>query len=781
MNREQRIKSIIASLLEDERWKANYREKNKIEFFTKPKPEGMPANPLQDELLEAWENPAYKVFTYSGANRCLGAEQLIYDPVEKRSVPVSKLPKRFHVYALDGERMVICDAENPFRKGPVEPLYEATFSSGRKVICSAGHQFLTPKGYSALSELSCGSQLFYNSPIEECVQSTHVAGDYHLNQKGLNWKGGCLGNFYRDDERPQMDINIGQASFPLRGDVQEHNGHYDNMDDWVNRQEHTHQHQVYDHLSILGAHFLNGAHYVEFLYRVFCKCVKRVDVHIQWLCQPVYALSVQLQPIAGFDLSANHVFCKDYNRDSFSPPILNKLTSKAIITSITYLRNDYKWDFTVPGYNNYLAGGVINHNTGKTTVGAIISHSTLFGKWLWNDRKLHFPHNKPRKVRLIGQDWHNQIEKVVIPQLRKWWPESRLVERKGNGIIVDTSWLDKKTGSTLEVLSNMQDPDVHEGWEGDLIVYDEPPKRTIRVANARGLIDRRGRELFCMTLLKEAWVDREVIKARNEDGTPDRSVFNVYGDIYSNVGFGITVAGVEQFAKTLTEDEKDARLKGIPSYMSGIIYSTFNRKLHLKKRFKIPLDWVIDIAIDTHPRERQAILFIATSPRGDKYVCDEIWDNGDGTWIGNEIIRYVQRNVYRVNENICDPLAKGDKNEPNTTFDKIDTVLGRYGYVLNTANKDQTAGILAVKDHLVGPNNEPSIFFFDDLRRTVWEIEGYMWDEETQKPKATDNHMMENLYRLLLLNTKYVEPEEEEDRDFMDSPAKSTASSWTGY
>ena len=489
MNREAKIKSITASLLEDERWKANYREKNKIEFFTKPKPEGMPANPLQDELLEAWENPAYKVFTYSGANR-----------------------------------------------------------------------------------------------------------------------------------------------------------------------------------------------------------------------------------------------------------------------------------------------------TGKTTVGAIISHSTLFGKWLWNDRKLHFPHNKPRKVRLIGQDWHNQIEKVVIPQLRKWWPESRLVERKGNGIIVDTSWLDKKTGSTLEVLSNMQDPDVHEGWEGDLIVYDEPPKRTIRVANARGLIDRRGRELFCMTLLKEAWVDREVIKARNEDGTPDRSVFNVYGDIYSNVGFGITVAGVEQFAKTLTEDEKDARLKGIPSYMSGIIYSTFNRKLHLKKRFKIPLDWVIDIAIDTHPRERQAILFIATSPRGDKYVCDEIWDNGDGTWIGNEIIRYVQRNVYRVNENICDPLAKGDKNEPNTTFDKIDTVLGRYGYVLNTANKDQTAGILAVKDHLVGPNNEPSIFFFDDLRRTVWEIEGYMWDEETQKPKATDNHMMENLYRLLLLNTKYVEPEEEENRDFMDAPpAKSTASSWTGY
>ena len=196
---------------------------------------------------------------------------------------------------------------------------------------------------------------------------------------------------------------------------------------------------------------------------------------------------------------------------------------------------------------------------GKTTIGPIIGFSTMRGKWPWNDQKLHFPHNKPRKVRYIGQDWHSQIEKVVVPQLRMWWPEDWEVERKGNGIIIDTLWVDKKTGSTLEVMSNMQDPDVHEGWEGDLIMYDEPPKRAIRVANARGLIDRQGRELFCMTLLKEAWVDREVIKARNEDGTPDTSVFNVYGDIYSNVGYGITVAGVEQFAKTLTEDEKEAR------------------------------------------------------------------------------------------------------------------------------------------------------------------------------------------------------------------------------
>ena len=127
-----------------------------------------------------------------------------------------------------------------------------------------------------------------------------------------------------------------------------------------------------------------------------------------------------------------------------------------------------------------------------------------------------------------------------------------------------------------------------------------------------------------MTLLKEAWVDREVIKARNEDGTPDTTVFNISGDIYSNVGFGITDEGVKQFEKTLTDDEKSARIFGKPSYLSGLVYPQFSRKIHLREPFEIPTDWIVDIAVDVHPREKQAILFMATSSRGDRYLFHEL-------------------------------------------------------------------------------------------------------------------------------------------------------------
>jgi len=419
---------------------------------------------------------------------------------------------------------------------------------------------------------------------------------------------------------------------------------------------------------------------------------------------------------------------------------------------------------------------------GKTTILVIIALSIMFGKFLGSGKKLHFRHTNPRKVRLIGQDWEKHIKAVLMPELDKWWPKSRPVSRKKNNQGIDAFWIDKKTKSTLEIMSNGQESDLHEGWSGDFVGYDEPPKRDIRVANARGLIDREGRELFAMTLLKEAWVDREVIKKTLEDGRPDPTVFNVSGDIWANVGFGLTEEGVKQFESLLTEDEVSARIHGVPSYMSGLVYPPFSRKIHLVERFKVPLDWMVDIAIDVHPREKQAVLFLATDPRNERYGCEEIWGHGDGKWIAENICRAIKFHDYRVNRVIIDPLAKGDSNNDQSVYETIAGILMQRGYILEVATKDKEQGILEVKKHLMGPNKKPSIFFFNDLVRTLYEIEGYMWDKETQKPQDKDDHMMENLYRLLLLNTQWSEPmsddfwEASKGEDYQDN-----RDSMTGY
>jgi hypothetical protein len=419
---------------------------------------------------------------------------------------------------------------------------------------------------------------------------------------------------------------------------------------------------------------------------------------------------------------------------------------------------------------------------GKTTIGVILAISFSIGYWPWDvDKPFVKTHSKPFKIRYVGQDWEKQIKSVVIPELVKWWPKKEKVKKKKNNVGVEALWTHERTGSTIEIMSNLQSSELHEGWKGDLVIYDEPPRRDIRVANARGLVDREGRELFCMTLLKEAWVDREVIRAKLPDGTIDPTVFSIKGTIYENIGYGITENGVEQFSKTLTEDEKAARLMGVPSYMSGLVYKRFSRDKHIIEAFKIPLDWPVDVSIDVHPRTEQAILFCATSPFGFKYVVDEIWCNGDGKFIGEEIIRVANRRQYRINRVIIDPLSKADGNNQSTVFEKVQKVLWAYNYCLETASKEKTSGILLVKDHLYGVNKQPSLFIFQRCVRFLFEIEGYMYDKKTQKPVDKDDHMMENLYRLLLLNTVYTEKEYEGSGDSEEETLSSGRDEISGY
>ena len=212
--------------------------------------------------------------------------------------------------------------------------------------------------------------------------------------------------------------------------------------------------------------------------------------------------------------------------------------------------------------------------------------------------------------------------------------------------------------------------------------------------------------------------------------------------------------------------------------MSGLVLPQWKRNKHVVKRFKVPLNWMVDVLIDVHPRERQAILFIATAENGHRYLVNEIWDHGDGRWIAENIIRCASQNNYRINRVAIDPLAKGDSNQDHSTYEKIAQILARHDMPLEVASKDKDNGIILIKEHLEGPNGEPSLFVFDDLVVTIKEIEGWLWDEKTQKAKKVDDHFPENLYRALLLDTKYYEPEDEEDDSIYHSDHRNAI---TGY
>jgi hypothetical protein len=411
-----------------------------------------------------------------------------------------------------------------------------------------------------------------------------------------------------------------------------------------------------------------------------------------------------------------------------------------------------------PAYKVFTYSG--GNRIGKTTVGAIIAISVVLGEWPWSGEKIPFPHNEPRKIRYIGQAWESHVKAVIEPALKFWWPKANKVETRKNNQGIEAIWVAGRRG-TIEIMSNVQDSDVFEGWNGDLIIYDEPPKRNVRVAAARGLIDRQGRELFCMTLLKEAWINREVINATLPSGEVDLSVFNISGDIYTNVGYGITKEGIDQFAKTLTEDEKKARLDGNPSYLTSLVFPKFKRHIHVKERFKIPLDALVDISIDFHPSKPWAIVFVATLKNGFKYVCDEIADRGNPKYIAEEITRRIrERDYLRVNSITIDPLSKGGEGNEIDVYSIMSDTLAAHNYSLETASKDKDNGIAIVNNLLWTENEMPGLYFFKDCVKTIQQTENLMYDAETFKPQKVDDDFTECLYRCALKNTEWY-PEEQ--------------------
>jgi hypothetical protein len=398
---------------------------------------------------------------------------------------------------------------------------------------------------------------------------------------------------------------------------------------------------------------------------------------------------------------------------------------------------------------------------GKTTILVIIALSVMFGRWLWNDTPIQFPYKKYRyrKVRIVGQSWE-QIKTVLIPKLQEWWPKNRPLETKKNNQGVDSMWRDLTTGSKLEILSNSQDSSFMEGEDNDLDCYDEPPDRDNRIACARGLIDRGGRELFSATLIKQAWIHKEVIKARLPDGRPDTTIFNVTCKTRDNLGYGLSEGDIQQFSKTLKPKELEARIEGKPDYMSSLVYEKFSRDIHVKSPFKIPLDWIVDFSIDFHPSKPWAVVAMATARNGFKYVCKEFELRGGPKFVGEEIERYIRTNNIRVGKATIDPLAKGDGNadeDARTVYDKLSDVLSSFGISLEVASKDKSNGIQMVNDLLWTENEMPGLFFFDDCVKTIQQVEDLMYDPETLKDTAlkVDDDFTECLYRLALLDTQW--------------------------
>jgi hypothetical protein len=245
------------------------------------------------------------------------------------------------------------------------------------------------------------------------------------------------------------------------------------------------------------------------------------------------------------------------------------------------------------------------------------------------------------------------------------------------------------------------------------------------------------------------------------------------------------VAAIDMFVDGLTDAEKECRIQGIPLALSGLVYKEFHPSDSLYRGtppgwagpMSPPENYTIRLAIDPHPQVPHAVLFAATSPEGIVYFFAEIFRKLSAAQLC-EAIHEITAGRY-VHINLCDPAAYIPSNIDQSV---MADVLIEGGVFVEKASKDLSRGIIttqtALNETVASPLGRKSrkLLFGEHLQETRWEFDHYTWNPaRPNKPIDKHDHMMENLYRLVLEGLDYVTPESDPSIMYIPSMVQTNA------
>lgn len=430
---------------------------------------------------------------------------------------------------------------------------------------------------------------------------------------------------------------------------------------------------------------------------------------------------------------------------------------------------------------------------GKSTMGAAEDCAWALGERIWYDkgdpaRTEGLPGFSTKGV-IICADWDKAEEIFTDPQngkLSKLLPKSRVLgmetNQSGNVDRVKVECLHGGISTIYldTVKSYLNNPMGHESSDWDWVHIDEPCPEEMYSAYARGLVDREGSAWFTCTPITELWINEmffpsgrmkdDLAQAYEKKGT---SRWVITGSIYDNTL--LKKSAIDTFESEMPAKERASRLHGKPLQLAGAIYDEFDDSIHEYQGVPTgwvdavtpPDNWTIRYAVDIHDAIPQAVLFAATGPLGHVYFFAE---NFDEIHIGRACKQIKEtlkgRKAHTV---IADPRAWNPNPRDSST---IADDFHAEGIFIEPASKDLTRGIIKVKEFLKKRDRKghPIANFSPTLTETRREFERYVYDPKTGRPhtKAPD-HMMENLYRLVINGLDWVDPEADNKQTIVKS------------
>lgn len=436
------------------------------------------------------------------------------------------------------------------------------------------------------------------------------------------------------------------------------------------------------------------------------------------------------------------------------------------------------------------------NGTSKTATGANIVANIVFGtqsQWFredefeWEDRKGRkhirkavelplydkFPYIK--KGRIISDP--TTLKEKIVPELEKWLPRNEykrfpeaLYKTSKDGKYYASKFI-FNNGWEIDLMSNEQDLTAFESVDLGFVWIDEPmPKDRFLATIARSrlgmIVFMTYTPLFHSGWLKD-WMNDHIdgeyadyVEAEMEDNCKIHGVRGFFEH-----------KNIEKIARAMPEDEKQARVFGKFGHLIGRVHKGFKRDIHIIKAFPLnEKDWTTYKALDPHPRVADHILYLSVNRKGTKIVSAELLSEGLVRQMHQRMIDIETKMHFRIQDRIIDPAGYVD--DQHRKEKSVGSQLYDLGETYIKGSKDLMAGIkrldTALDYELKGGEfiRQPELYIFDSCRITIKQLEEYVWDEhkgrtaddrkKLGRPKDKNDHMPENLHRLLLHEPEFV-------------------------
>jgi hypothetical protein len=382
---------------------------------------------------------------------------------------------------------------------------------------------------------------------------------------------------------------------------------------------------------------------------------------------------------------------------TYTPPFVYTGCNQAIAFNLIGSQDVY--DFTVPGYENYIAGGLVHHNTANaafTYVMRVLGIHPVEEKNRLAKQIRCLSSSLPESSDAAEQDNTQYLE------LKKMIPPEMIIKditARSKVLVVASPTHGKSYFEFMSTKQELQDTGKVQRcslWE------DEEPPKPFREESRRRLLTRGGDEIITLTpinglsyLYDDVWNKKGYIwrsdticealgMPREEyikEGDPNIACVQIATDDNPIMSKEV----VDLNFSSEDPDEILVRRYGVFKQIAGRVHKAFNDSVHVidyNKYFPndIPYEWTHARGIDYHEsRIPWSVGWVSISPDDEWFVWQEFHPAIDGpramnTWeISKSIVR--RSGDYYYLANLIDPLA--NKKQANTLFSVTDD-LNRY-------------------------------------------------------------------------------------------------------